>query len=117
MEYIHPKLESVHIKNESKKQNQSYNRKIDSIKSVITSKNFAKAFNTKGKPFNFVATFIKFRIIMPRQFFLRMDNRNKPSLKCESSCLIVFVSTVHRQIASCLTIKQLNKFSAFWSAS
>ena len=45
--------------------------------------------------------------------FLRRNNRDKLLSKCKSTCLIIFVSTVHKQIASSSTIKRRNKNSTF----
>ena len=49
-----------------KNQSQSKNRKINNIKLVVASKNFAKTLDPKKKALNLIATFVNFRIIKPR---------------------------------------------------
>ena len=49
-----------------KNQSQSKNRKINNIKLVVASKNFAKTLDPKKKALNLVATFVNFQIIKPR---------------------------------------------------
>ena len=71
----------------------------------------------KGKTPHFVATFVKFCVMLPRKFsvFPRRNNKNKLLHKCKSLSFIIFVSTAYKQIALGFTTKRLfDKLSAFW---